>query len=116
MPVQLSTELPIGWKRMSGVVGDPLDAGTPEEDWSNTSKPRAPRKEVRFWYRGDRYIRICQVDENIDEQLKKHWGNHGFCIHIGWLSDGDDEIKTSNITSIEDAERRARNLMRIGGY
>ena len=51
--------------------GNPLDAGTPEDEEKSTAHPRRPRQEIRRWVRGERYVRVCVVDEGDVKNLLK---------------------------------------------
>ena len=82
--MKTKSQLPMGWQESPVTVGDPLDAGTPEDEWDTTAKPRYPRKELKFWYRGDRYVRICEVLVEKDDV-------HKYCIHIGWIADDSED-------------------------
>lgn len=108
--MQTKEVLPIGWKLMKGVVGDPSDAGTPEEEWEETNNPEHPRKEVRYWYRGDRYVRICYCEADPDETNR-------YTVRTGLMEgkDGDLSVK-GYYGNLQVAIIKAKVVMRIGGY
>lgn len=103
-------ELPMGWKELPP-VGNPLDEGTSEDLWHETAKPRHPRTEVKLWFRGGRYVRICQV--TVLERCGKK--AHPWVVHAGWLDcpDLDEWVLASDKETVV---KKAFELMRIGGY
>lgn len=103
------TPLPIGWKETRSKAGDPSDAGTPYDEWKETAEPRHPREELKFWYRGGRYVRVCQEIRS---------GVPGpFCVHVGEMDkDGSDKVSWHDVETLEEAVKLSRNLMRLGGY
>ena len=100
----MKNKLPIGWKELPP-TGHPLDKGTPEEEWDNVANPRKPRQEIKLWFRGNRYVRICKQEDD------------KYSLHRGLLDNEDsDKITCYNYDELSNIEIQARTLMRIGGY
>jgi len=97
--------LPIGWQEVP-TVGDPLDSGTPEEDWKTTAYPRHPCKEIRLWMRGERYVRICEYEK----------GDRKYSLNCGWLRENSEDSRKSYSDELKVMLIGAKNLMRAGGY
>lgn len=90
-----------------------IDEGTPEDEWHATSSPRHPKKTLRLWYRGNCYVRICEV-------LPVEWASDKsakYSINCGYLDDPDktDGLKYQYQTS-DNLEQEALKLMRVGGH
>lgn len=96
---------PMGWKEVDP-VGHPKDVGTPPEQWKKSSKPMHPRKEIKRWVRGARYVRVCE--------LFVEGKSDGFTVHIGTSGNSGDEQMFQG--SWEIALVRAKTYMRMGGY
>lgn len=102
-------ELPTAWKKAEP-SGNPLDAGTPPDQWDKVAHPRNPRQEVRRWVRGRRYVRICLVDDPERE-------GEEFAIHVGFINNPDsDQINCCQIQTIRKAVKESIKLMKLGGY
>lgn len=106
----MNEQLPMGWSEIPP-VGDPGDVGTPEDEWATTAHPRNPRKEIRLWVRGERYVRICEV-----KQLPMKPTAYPFVVHHGKMIDGNEDEIDRSFSHLEPAVIRAKTLMRIGGY
>lgn len=104
-------QLPIGWKEIK--VDDknphPMDEGTPPEEWKKRAYPRFPRKELCCWYRGGRYVRICQVDAPKEEEVPP------FCVHSGFLELLNSDTIERSFQTIDEAVTFCKRIMRIGG-
>ncbi len=101
---KVAEQLPMGWAVVEP-CGIPSDAGTPENEWERTANPRKPRRELRRWVRGGRYVRLCLCEEQ-------------YFVHIGSVRDEKDNWVAGFSLDEAGAARalvKARTLMRIGG-
>ncbi len=98
--------LPMGWREVP-VVGLPGDAGTPEDEWDTVAHPEHPRKEVRRWQRGNRYVRICiELDPEEEDQFSLRFG-HLKLTNDSWRWMGKD---------FPELMMKAKVMMRKGGF
>lgn len=93
-----------GWQEMEP-IGEPVDEGTPKDDWNNTANPRHPRKEIKLWVRGNRYVRICEVEVGEDK----------YHVHSGWLVEPVGDDIEDRWSTLKEAEACAIQLMQQGG-
>lgn len=76
----MKDELPIGWAEID-LPPNPLDVGTPDDEWKTTATPRRARKQILCWVRGGRYVRVCEVREPKDDEWRYALRPH-FCIRL----------------------------------
>lgn len=100
--------LPIGWKKVPA-TGIPSDVGTPPDEWETTAHPQFPREEIHRWVRGDRYVRICIVEREGEEDSY-------YYLHFGRLSDPETDNWNKSSSKFQEILKEAHMLMRIGGY
>lgn len=103
----MARKLPMGWVETTP-IGIELDAGTPEDEWKSTANPRKPRTEIRRWIRGARYVRICEITDEKEENR--------FAVHNGIRSRPKKDDDNAHYADESDAEQYAMTLMARGGY
>lgn len=93
--------LPTGWREVEP-AGHPRDAGVEDDD------EHPPRKELRRWVRGHRYVRITKTITEKPED-SRCW------VHVGWV--GQDKTDDKNRGGgLDYALKVARKTMALGGH
>ena len=100
--------LPMGWEE-TPPVEIPSDKGTPEDEWDSTARPQRPRKAIKAWSRGDRYVRICEIAGTFDDAKP-------YYVHHGRFDQEDSDAWDLGTDNIDAAILHAKILMRQGGY
>ncbi len=101
---------PIGWEEMEMATlwHWLIDDGTPEDEIEKTAEPIKPRRMLKYWSRGKRYVRVCEV---LDKDVIRP-----YVLHYGFIDDPDSDDDKTSANNLDAILLEAKILMRVGGY